>query len=92
MWLYILVYGLGAMTALSPSPRATVCNIGDRLEVNCTTNGSILTWSLMYFSENGMVEEHSDIIISSTAMTQRTRMINSSIVTLQEDLNQEVHH
>ena len=72
---------VGAITTLSPSPRVTVCNVGDRLEVNCTTNANVLTWSLMYISENGMVEEHSDIIISSTAMTQLTRMINSSIVT-----------
>ena len=69
------------MVTLSPSPRATVCNVGDRIEVNCTTNASVLTWNFMYISENGMVEEHSDIIISSTAMTQLTRMINSSIVT-----------
>ena len=71
---------IGVVT-LSPLPRATVCNVGDRLEVSCTTNASVLTWSLMYISENGMVEEHSDIIISSTAMAQPTRMINSSIVT-----------
>ena len=55
--------GLGEVT-ISPSQMATVRNVGDRLEVNCTTNDSVLTWSLTYISENGMVEEHSDIIIS----------------------------
>lgn len=66
---------------ISPSPVATVCNAGDMLEVNCTTNtSSVLTWSLTYISENGMVEQVEDIIISSSAMIQPTRTISSSVI------------
>jgi hypothetical protein len=73
------MHGLGAVT-VSPSPVAIVCNAREMLEVNCTTNASVLTWSLMYISENGMVEQVSDVIITSTAMIQPTRTINSSVV------------
>lgn len=72
-------YGLGAVT-ISPSPVATVCGVGNRLEVNCTTNASILIWSLMYISESGMVETHSEII-TSNARIQPTTMITSSVIT-----------
>ena len=70
---------IGAVT-ISPSPMATVCNVGDRLEVNCTATGSVLTWTLMYSSGNGMAEQHSEIITSSL-MTQPTIRHNSSVIT-----------
>ena len=75
-----MVY-IGVVT-ISPSPMATrtVCEVGDRLEVNCTTNSSTLIWSLMYTTDNGMIETHSQIIISG-ARTQPTTMIDSSVIT-----------
>ena len=73
-----MVY-IGAVT-ISPSPMATVCNVGDRLEVNCTVTGSVLTWTLMYSSGNGMAEQHSEIITSSL-MIQPTIRHNSSVIT-----------
>ena len=51
-----------------------------RSKLHTTNTSSILTWSLTYTSENGMVEPVSDIIISSTAMTQPTRTISSSVI------------
>ena len=74
-----MVYNIGAVT-ISPSPIATVCNVGDSLEVNCTITGSVLTWTLTYSSQNGMAEQHSEII-TSTLMNQRTARHNSSVIT-----------
>ena len=73
-----LIHDEGAVT-VSPSPVATVCHVGDRLEVTCNTTASVLIWSLMYISENGMAEQHSEIVTSGS-MTQPTITINSSVV------------
>ena len=69
-------YQLGAVI-LSPSPRAYVCNAGDRLELTCNTSESALQWSL---SLKGM-SDPTDISITSTTVGTRRRMINTSRIT-----------
>ena len=65
---------------ISPSPRATVCQAGDNLEVRCNSTDSALQWGLTLL---GMIDPI-DISISSTVTTIAIprAMINSSRVTV----------
>ena len=69
-------YQLGAVM-LSPSPRAYVCNAGDRLELICNTTESGLQWSLT----SKRMSDPTNIAISSTTVGTRRRMINTSQIT-----------
>ena len=62
---------------LSPSPKAFVCNAGDRLEVMCNSMESSLQWRLTLM---GMTDPIQDISVSSTSVAVIRSMINSSIV------------
>ena len=59
---------------MSPSPRAYVCNAGDRLELTCNTTESALLWRLTLM---GMSDVR-DIAISSTSVGTRRGIINNS--------------
>ena len=63
---------------LSPSPRAYVCNIGDRLKVMCNTSETTLQWRLSLMGESDPI----DIPVSSTIQHIPRRMINTSRVTV----------
>ena len=63
---------------LSPSPRAYVCNTGDRLELTCNTTDNALQWRPTL---KGM-SDPTDISISSTTVGTRKRMINNSQITV----------
>lgn len=72
----ICKYGASAGEVMaSPSPRAAVCHAGDRLEVTCTTNASILVWNVHFIGSN----EHMQEIITSTIQVQVIERINSSV-------------
>ena len=62
---------------VSPSPRAAVCHAGDRLEVTCTSNASILVWNVEYIGSNGRMQLQE--IITSTIRVQGFETINSSV-------------
>ena len=62
---------------LSPSPRAYVCNIGDRLKVMCNTSETTLQWRLSLMGESDPI----DIPVSSTIQHIPRKMINTSRVT-----------
>lgn len=53
----------GALT-LSPSPRAAVCRVGDRLVVTCNTTQSALTWNLAVVGASTITRSLSTTTIS----------------------------
>ena len=71
-------YFLVGAVILSPSPRAYVCNAGDRLELICNISESALQWRLTL---KGM-SDPTDIFISSTTVVARRGMINTSRITV----------
>lgn len=76
-----IVATIGAVT-ISPSPRATVCYVGDRLEVTCNSTDSILKWQLTFFLENGSTAQVLPVpLISSTALNEMIRVVNTSTLT-----------
>ena len=64
---------------ISPSPRATVCQAGDNLEVRCNSTDSTLKWRLTLI---GMSDPIQEISISSTTIAIHRAVINSSRVTV----------
>ena len=68
---------IGAVT-VSPSPKAAVCQAGDRLEVKCNSTESAIQWSLTLMGMNDLVE----ISISSTTIAIPRATINSSRITV----------
>ena len=76
-----IVATIGAVT-ISPSPRATVCYVGDRLEVTCNSTDSILKWQLTFFLENGSTAQVLPVpLISSTTLNEMIRVVNTSTLT-----------
>ena len=72
---------IGAVT-ISPSPRATVCYVGDRLESTCNSTDSILKWQLTFFIEDGSTTQLLPVpLISSTALNEIIRVVNTSTLT-----------
>ena len=63
---------------ISPSPRAGVCRVGDRLEVTCNSTDSALQWRLTLLGMANPIERS----ISSTTIAIPRAMINSSRVTV----------
>ena len=63
---------------ISPSPRAAVCHVGDRLKVTCNSTDSALLWRLTLLGMANPIE----IAISSTTIVIPRAMINSSRVTV----------
>ena len=64
---------IGAVT-ISPSPRAAVCRVGDRLEVTCNTTQSALTWNLTVIGATNSITR----TLSTTTLSQNVVMINSA--------------
>ena len=62
---------------LSPSPRAYVCNAGDRLELTCNTSESTQQWSLFLKGMGDPIY----LSISSTTVGIPRKMINTSRIT-----------
>ena len=68
---------------ISPSPRAEVCHVGDRLKVTCTiTNStvSLLKWSVEFFSESGTNIRLSSTV-SSSKVTADIQVMDSTVFT-----------
>ena len=63
---------------LFPSPKAAVCQAGDRLEVKCNSTESTLQWRLTLM---GMIDPV-EISISSTTIAIPRMTINSSRITV----------
>ena len=63
---------------LYPSPRAYICNVGDRLGVSCNTSETILQWRLTLMGEN----EPTGIPVLSTTQIIPRRMMNISRITI----------
>ena len=63
---------------VSPSPKAAVCQAGDRLEVKCNSTESAIQWRLTLMGMNDLVE----ISISSTTIAIPRATINSSRITV----------
>ena len=67
---------------ISPSPRARVCYVGDRLEVMCNSTDSILKWRVTFFLENGSTAQLLPVpLISSTGLNDMIRVVSSSTLT-----------
>ena len=60
---------------ISPSPRAIVCRVGDRLEVVCNITETILSWNVMFVGTNDRIER----TVTSTQLVQEVVTINSSV-------------
>ena len=72
---------IGAVT-ISPSPKVTVCYVGDRLEVTCNSTDSILKWRVTFLIENGLTAQLLPVpLISSTALNDMIRVVNTSTLT-----------
>jgi hypothetical protein len=77
---YNIILELIGAVILSLSPRAYVCNSGDRLEVTCNTvtTESALQWSLSLKEMSDPI----DLSISSTSVAIPRAMINISRITI----------
>ena len=62
---------------ISPSPRAAVCEVGDTLEVTCTTSDHFLTWML---TKNGSTYRITRTLSSTIRYLERV-MVNSTVFT-----------
>ena len=62
---------------LSPSPRAAVCQIGDTLEVMCTTSDHFLTWMLTKSGSTYRITR----TLSSTIRNPERVLVNSTVYT-----------
>ena len=74
-----MIYFAGT-AVISPSPRAELCHIGDRLEVMCKITSSTVSfskWSLEYISESGTTI-HLISTITSTMMFDDTQVMDST--------------
>ena len=70
------------MATISPSPRATVCYVGDRLQLTCNSTGSILKWQLTFFLENESTAQLLPVpLVSSTSLNEIIRVVNTSTLT-----------
>ena len=59
---------------ISPSPRAAVCHVGDRLEITCNATGTIVTWNLAVIGATNSISR----TLSTTTVNQATLSINST--------------
>ena len=61
-----------------PSPRVTLCRVGDELEVTCTvTETTLLTWNLTVIGVTNSITR----ILSATTLRQDVVTINSTTLT-----------
>ena len=61
-----------------PSPRVTLCRVGDELEVTCTaTETTLLTWNLTVIGVTNSITR----ILSATTLRQDVVIINSTTLT-----------
>ena len=62
---------------VSPFPRAAVCHVVVKLEVMCSTNGSVLDWGVVFAGTNDRI----DSTVTSTLLVQdvHTYMSNSIV-------------
>ena len=60
---------------ISPSSRATVCRIGDQLEVMCSTNDSFLDWEFVFAGTNDRI----DSTVTSTQGVQDVHTSHSTV-------------
>ena len=80
------------MALLSPSEVAVVCRAGDRLELTCSTTGSLLQWSLLLFNNEGALRTYTRHITSIDKSQQMSQLtVNSSVfyfsrISIQGDL------
>ena len=63
---------IGAVT-ISPSPRAAVCRVGDRLEITCNITGRIVMWNLAVIGTTNISRT-----LSTTTVNQAIVQINST--------------
>ena len=71
------MYYIGAVT-IFPSPRVTLCRVGDELEVTCTaTETTLLTWNLTVIGVTNSITR----ILSTTTLRQDVVTINSTTLT-----------
>ena len=63
--------------AISPSPRAAVCQLGDSLEITCTTSGRFLTWILARSGSTDSITR----TLSSTIRYPEILVVNSTVFT-----------
>ena len=66
---------------ISPSPRAAVCCVGDRLEVICTATGSGLMWNLTVVGATHSITR----TLSTIIRHQEVVMINSVTIIFSRD-------
>ena len=52
MYLYIYMYIHAGVVELSPSTVAPVCQVGDQLQLTCTSSGIVHRWEFTVFPEN----------------------------------------
>lgn len=64
---------IGAVT-ISPSPRAAVCRVGDRLEITCNATGRAVTWNLAVIGATNSISR----TLSTTTLNQAIVPINST--------------
>ena len=61
---------------ISPSPRATVCSIGNSLEVMCSVNNSVLSWEFVLRGTNDRIERS----VTSTQQIQEVVNMYSTVL------------
>lgn len=74
-----MILNVIGIVMISPSPRATVCQAGDNLEVRCNSTDSALQWRLTLI---GMSDPIREISISSTTIAIQRAVIISSRITV----------
>ena len=60
---------------ISPSPRATVCRVGDHLEVTCSVDNSVLSWEFVLGGTNDRIERS----VTSTQQIQEVVNMHSTV-------------
>ena len=60
---------------ISPSPRATVCCVGDQLEVVCNATESVVDWNIAFVGTNDRI----DSTVTSTTRVQDVRTSHSTV-------------
>ena len=70
----IIIYVCIGAVMISPSPRASVCRVGGRLEVTCTTTQRALTWNLTIIGATNSITR----TLSTTTLNQNIVLINSA--------------
>ena len=76
----IVILNVIGTVMISPSPRATVCQAGDNLEVRCnSTDSALIQWRLTLI---GMSDPIREISISSTTIAIQRAVVNSSRITV----------